>query len=364
LIRTTLWIAGLGLLLAAFPRSASAQSGEAPALELYKQATKAFDAGDYPAACSKLEEVVKLVPRGVGGRLTLARCYERLGKLASAYTNYGLVEGLARDTKNKALEKEAQRAIASLEPRLARLTIAVGEGVRGTGGLEIARDGVPVGAALWGQAIPVDRGSHTITAATPGKRRWEKIVDVDADGASLTVSLDALEDMPPPSPPPAPPAPPPVVAAPRTPPADAPKPPPTSLSHRRQLGAVLRADINGQGKGVIAAPGLSFGISDYVEVAACALLGRDKGVEPSATVLFLRGAWKPRASLGIPIFVVNGARPGVRVAAGIQWDPSRYFGVFLDAGVAVFPSVPSDASREYQHVVFVPSVGLQPRVSP
>src|SRR5262245_25783154 len=55
---------------------------------LYDAATKAMDGNDYAAACPKLEEVVRLVPHGVGARLTLARCYEGAGRLASAHASY------------------------------------------------------------------------------------------------------------------------------------------------------------------------------------------------------------------------------------------------------------------------------------
>ena len=50
--------------------------------------------------------------------------------------------------------------------------------------------------------------------------------------------------------------------------------------------------------------------------------------------------------------------PGAHGSAGVQWDPIRHFGVFVDAGVAAFPSPPAG----YQKVVFVPSIGVEPRL--
>ena len=40
---------------------------------LYDQATAEMEAKDYPSACSKLEEVTRLVPEGLGAKLTLGQ---------------------------------------------------------------------------------------------------------------------------------------------------------------------------------------------------------------------------------------------------------------------------------------------------
>jgi hypothetical protein len=43
---------------------------------------------------------------------------------------------------------------------------------------------------------------------------------------------------------------------------------------------------------------------------------------------------------------------------GAVWDPSRYFGLSLDVGIAHFFSPPAG----YEPTVFVPSLGLQARL--
>lgn len=333
----------------------------ARAKAIYQEATQAMDAKDFTVACPKLERVVRLVPQGVGARLDLARCYRDAGKLASAYTNYRLAESLAAAAARPERE-QARREGEALKSKLAKLTIAVTQGVRAAAGLEIQCNGVLVGAAEWGAAVPVDKGHHVIVATATWKRAWEKTIDVDADGSNVTVTIDAMVDTSAAAPEGNPAAKPPSPAIVQAPPpergADAAPPEARTLSHRGQFGAVLRADIDGQGRGVVAAPGLSFGIGDHVEVAACALIGNDKGFEPALTVLPLHGGWKPRLSAGVPIFVVGGVRPGLRASAGLQWDPLRNLGVFVDAGVAAFPDVPAG----YQKFVFVPAVGIQPRL--
>jgi hypothetical protein len=52
--------------------------------------------------------------------------------------------------------------VAALERRLPRLTITVTADAQAASGLEVRRDGMLVGPAQWGQAIPVDPGSHTV----------------------------------------------------------------------------------------------------------------------------------------------------------------------------------------------------------
>lgn len=369
------------LTLIAHARGARAQPpGDAASLAagqaLYEEATKAMDARDYAAACPKLEEVVRLVPQGIGGRLTLARCYEGADRLASAYTNYALVEAMAGAAQQLDRQREAHARAEALKPRVSRLTIVVAEGVRALGGLEVKRDGAVVGAALWGVPIPVDKGRHVVTASAGGKRAWQQTIDVTDNPASLTMPIDALADviaapvLPPPAVPPPPPAilpaAPPMVLAP-APRADAPELAPRSLSHRGQLGLIARADVDGTKPGVAPALGLAFGIGDHVEINAAAVIGkRAQAAEPGMTVLFLKGAWKPRLSVGVPVFFLHGdmqlpglrVAPGVHGAAGLEWDPSRHLGLFVDVGVVGLPSMPAG----YQKVIFVPAIGIEPRL--
>ncbi len=135
------------------------------------------------------------------------------------------------------------------------------------------------------------------------------------------------------------------------------RPAAASLSHAGQLGVFTRADIEGQGRGVVGAFGLTYGIGNHVEVQAAALMGREKGVEPGATFFILSGKWKPRVSLGLPIFIHDGGWLGVHPGAGIEWDPLRHFGLFAELGAVLFPTTP----KGYENVVFLPAIGAQAR---
>ena len=127
--------------------------------------------------------------------------------------------------------------------------------------------------------------------------------------------------------------------------------------HAGQLGAVVRTDIDSQGLGMATALGLSYGLS-RVDIGVSALLSKEKGVEPSATIFLLDTSLKPLISVAVPIFFVDGARPGVRGAAGLQWDPFAWIGVFGSVSVAHFPDVPD----RYDNTVILYSLGIQPRL--
>jgi hypothetical protein len=183
---------------ASLAASATAQSSDLErtrtAQALYDQAVTAMGRRDFAGACAKLEEVVRLEPAGIGAKITLAECYEGAGKLASAWTTYGLSEAAATHANQKERQKKTHDRAAALKPRLAQLTVAVPDEVRALAGLEIQRDGVPMGQAQWGLPLPADRGDHVIVATASGKQRWEKVVPVPADGVTASVQVGPLLD--------------------------------------------------------------------------------------------------------------------------------------------------------------------------
>jgi hypothetical protein len=196
--RRRAWLAGSLAIFVSVVAPAQARGQVDPqralaAQALYEQATAEMDAGSYASACRKLEEVTKLVPEGLGAKLTLGQCYEALGKRASAWTQYAFVEAMAAKAGQEERSKEAGARAAALKPQLAMLAIEVPEEARSSPGLVITRDGVPVGEAQWGLAVPVDAGSHEVTATAPGRKPWKQTVDVPRDGEKLSVRVKALE---------------------------------------------------------------------------------------------------------------------------------------------------------------------------
>lgn len=159
----------------------------ATAQALFDQATADMDRKQYASACPRLEEVTRLIPAGLGAKLALGECYEAQGKLASAWSQYALVQDQATAAGQAERSQEAGAKAAALRPRLATLTIEIPDAVRGIPGVMVTRNGVRVGAGQFGTAIPVDAGAHDIVVSAPDHTPWRKRVEVVADGANVTV---------------------------------------------------------------------------------------------------------------------------------------------------------------------------------
>src|SRR5689334_207783 len=56
--------------------------------ELYRQAVKEIAQKNYPVACPKLEESIRLDSESLDAKVALAECYEKWDKLASAHAAY------------------------------------------------------------------------------------------------------------------------------------------------------------------------------------------------------------------------------------------------------------------------------------
>jgi hypothetical protein len=339
--------------------------------KLYDQATAEMDAKNYASACPKLEEVERLRPDGLGQKLETAKCYEGLGRLASAWSKYTQVEELAKKAGRAPEATEAATKAAELRPRLATLRILVPAEVRVLPGLAITRDGVPLGEAEWDTLVPVDKGRHAIVVTATGKPSWEKGVEIQADGKTTTMMIELPADTRPAPPLDARTTPPPIVPdqvvsppldARTIPPPIVPDqvvpPEPESLSHGWQPGAQVRLDIDPLHGGVRTAIGLTIGLFDHVEFGASALIGPTMGLELQATGFMLTGAWKPLVNVGVPFFFVDGAHAGIRGAGGVQWDVNRHFGVFAQVGGAYFPNVQTG----YARAIFLPAAGVQGRI--
>jgi len=170
--------------------TARAQSSDKVAAEaLFTEGRRLMVQGNIAQACQKFEASQKLDP-GVGTLLNLAECYERSGKTASAWAQFREAISLARATGSAEREQLARDRADALEKRLARLTISL-EGAAPSG-LEVRRDGARLDPAELGIAIPVDPGTHAVTATAPGRAEFSTSVDVQGDGAQAAVKIPEL----------------------------------------------------------------------------------------------------------------------------------------------------------------------------
>lgn len=159
---------------------------------LFQKAQQLMKQGRATEACPKFAESHRIDP-ATGTLLNLAVCHEAEGKLATAWAELNEVVTRARIDLRPDRESYARERIAALEPRLARLTIAVDRGKQPRE-LAVELDGVSIGPAAWGVATPIDPGVHEVRAAARGKRVWSTRIQVGAVGQRLTVVVPPLDD--------------------------------------------------------------------------------------------------------------------------------------------------------------------------
>ncbi len=171
--------------------SAAQGVDKSAAVTLYDEAQRLMSTGQYSEACPKYAESNRLDPQ-LGVLLHLADCYEKMGKLASAWAAFRDAADLA-DRRADERSLMAKDRAASLESKLSRLAIVVPAASEASG-MEIQRDGVVVGPALWGIGVPVDPGTHRVRVTAPGKQPWEKNLVVRSLGRAESVTVPVLRD--------------------------------------------------------------------------------------------------------------------------------------------------------------------------
>lgn len=197
----------LGLALAA-PRAAYA-GDPAAADALFQAGKKLMGEKKYADACPKFDASYELDPT-LGTLLNLADCYEKLGRVATAWSKWGEAQEKALREDDKRADYAKQRRDA-LTPRLPKVTIHVGKEVPG---VDILWDGKKLSPAVFGVELPVDPIEHDLEVVRDdGVRLDQQRVPVTAEKGKREISLDleALDkanprkvvpkDLPPPPPP-------------------------------------------------------------------------------------------------------------------------------------------------------------------
>lgn len=151
------------LVLGAAGTAAAQSDNKALAEQLFAQGKELSKAGDWAAACPKFEASLRYDP-ALGTRLNLATCYEKVGKIASAWALYKESADLARKAGDDKRRAFAAKQVSSLEPRLPRLSVTA----TATPGLTVTRNGTTIDAVLFGTPAFVDPGEYEIVASAPG----------------------------------------------------------------------------------------------------------------------------------------------------------------------------------------------------
>lgn len=191
------WVLVLSLTTSAAIAQSPSDSS-ALARELFAHGRTLMDAGDYTGACAKFAESQRLDPGG-GTLLNLALCNEKQGKTATAWALFNQAIVLARKDGRSDRELFAREHVDALAPNLSRLVIVVPSGVR-VPGLTLQLNGVEIGAAAWGTALPVDPGRQEISLTAPGKLPRKFTTEVAGEGARVEMKVERLTDAPRPPP--------------------------------------------------------------------------------------------------------------------------------------------------------------------
>ncbi len=177
----------LSLLLAPAGRAlADATTDQQIAAEaLFQEAKGLIEEGRFAEACPKLAESHRLSP-AIGVLLNLGGCYEKTGRIASAWATLNEAADRARAAQDPTREKLARDRADALAPRLPRLSIELATPAPDA---VVERDGSVVPAALLGQPIPVDPGDHEIKLSAPGRTSRTVRVTV-REGEAKVIQLE------------------------------------------------------------------------------------------------------------------------------------------------------------------------------
>jgi hypothetical protein len=117
-------------------------------------------------ALPHLLESLRLDPKPIT-LINLADCEEKVGKLTDAMGHWVDARARAQAEGMRPIEEEATARATALEPRVARLTIALAPTAPKDAVVE--RDGAVLGALSLGIPLPMDPGTHTIVVKAKGR---------------------------------------------------------------------------------------------------------------------------------------------------------------------------------------------------
>ncbi len=185
----------LALLSVAVLRSAPCLAQDAStkitAEALFADGRRLMAIGEYGTACPKLAASQRLDP-GIGTALNLADCYEKSGRIASAWAEFRGAMAAAHAAGSPDREQLASDRVSALAPRLSYLTITTLPAQAAS--IQIFRDGNPIEGAVLGTPIPIDPGHHTLEAKATGKKTWADAFDVTVAPSQVSIQIPNLAD--------------------------------------------------------------------------------------------------------------------------------------------------------------------------
>jgi hypothetical protein len=176
------------LALLAWVRSARAAS---PAEDAFQEGRRLLAEGQTDEACLRFAESYSMVASS-GTLLNLAQCHQTQGKTATAWNEYRAAARLARNQGREDRAAVADEKAAALEPNLARVSITAVEAISG---LRVATEAGPLGEGGLAVDVPIDPGTHKVTATAPGYLPWTATLQVK-ESQQLAIEIPKLEPEP------------------------------------------------------------------------------------------------------------------------------------------------------------------------
>lgn len=135
-------------------------------------------------------------------------------------------------------------------------------------------------------------------------------------------------------------------------------PPVAAPAPLTRFGAFATAHLDLPHSGGAGFVGVSVDATDMLSLQGAAILGPSYGAFAGAQLAFLHGSLRPTVSAGMPVFFSNGARYGVRGAAGLSIAASRRVSLIVELGVEhiLNPEMGIDDT------LFIPAVGVGGRL--
>jgi hypothetical protein len=170
-------VIGAGAARAGGPEAAAAE-------EAFDRGREQMKAGLYTEACASFDESERLDPQ-IGTLYNLASCWEKVGKLASAWTAFREV---AQRDSNATRRKAADDHAAALKPRMPKLVIKMDAPPPG---MTVTLNGGDV-TKLLGIETPMDLGTYAIVVTAKGYQGWGAEATIAKEGETVTVTVPKL----------------------------------------------------------------------------------------------------------------------------------------------------------------------------
>jgi hypothetical protein len=187
-------IAALGGVTLVSERVAQAQTGEAVAESLFRDGKRLFQSDDFAHACPKLAQSYQIEAAG-GTALLLAICYEKQGKLASAWARYSDALALAKRDSREDRERRAREGLDSVEPQLSYIDLKLDPATQAIAGVMLSIDGTEL-PGISDARLPVDAGKHQLTIRAPNYESWHVEVTVGGPAVTETLTVPPLQSKP------------------------------------------------------------------------------------------------------------------------------------------------------------------------